>query len=342
MIEAQSIAHIGSWEIDLVNNRQTWSDELYKILELNKNEVEPTVDLFLSFVRQEEKDLARKVITDAFANFNNSSINFHLIDNNGKAKYGSIKWRFEFDEYGVPIRHYGILQDITERKESERNLKMLEQKMLHQGIQEQKKIARAIMNGQEKERNYIGQELHDNINQILAGAKLYMALASKKSEEIKSLLDLPLELINTTINEIRLLSQKLVTPVKSFYLEVLVKDLLNTLKQTSHVKTSLDFKLPADNISVDVKLTIYRIIQEQINNIQKYAQAKKVEVAIMLVEKEIRIITRDDGIGFNLKMKRKGVGISNMINRVESFNGTVQIDTASGKGCSIYISVPAD
>jgi PAS domain S-box-containing protein len=342
LIEAQSIAHIGSWEIDLVNNTQSWSDELYQILALNKDDIKPTVDLFLSFVREEERDLARRIISDAFANFNNSSINFHLTDNNGRAKYASIKWRFEFDKNGSPTRQYGILQDITERKESEKNLKVLEQKILHQSIQEQKKIARAIIDGQEKERNYIGQELHDNINQILAGAKLYLSLAAKKSEEIKSLIDLPIQLINTSIDEIRLLSQKLVTPVKSIYLEALVKDLLNTLKQTCQLKTSLHFELPADTISTDIKLSIYRIIQEQINNIQKYAEAKKVNVSITLVDNNIQITTRDDGRGFNLKSKRKGVGISNIINRVESYNGKVQIETDPGKGCSFHISIPAN
>src|SRR5450432_4837933 len=94
-------------------------------------------------------------------------------------------------------------------------LRRLEQKRLKSKMDEQKKITKAILVGQEKERNHIGQELHDNINQILAGTKIYLGIAGNKNKEVKELIKYPIELIDTSIEEIRLLCHKMVTPLKN-------------------------------------------------------------------------------------------------------------------------------
>lgn len=90
----------------------------------------------------------------------------------------------------------------------------------------------------------------------------------------------------------------------------------------------------------DLKLNIYRIIQELINNILKHADAKNITVSIKGKDKLIHIIVTDDGKGFQVKGKRKGIGISNMINRVESYNGKLKIISSPGKGCKTNVTIP--
>jgi len=337
--EAQAIAHISNWEIDLVRNIHTWSDEFYRIYGLNKGEVQPSAELFLSFMHPDDANFAQKQIQEAFVSSRNSSFDFRFIRKDGVARYGYTEWRFEFDKKGKPIRLFGILQDITERKEAEENLKLLEEKMLEQKIQQQKKIARAIIKAEEKERNRLGQELHDNINQILAGTKLYLGMTGD-DEKMKDLIKYPMELIDNAIQEIRLISYKNATPHKNINLEELIQRLLDDLDKNTTIKTTLVCNLTDQLISNDLKLNIYRIIQEQLNNILKHADAKNVRVTVQTDNRILSIVVTDDGKGFDVTKKRKGIGISNMMNRIESFNGQVVIESSPGKGCRIEIKTP--
>ncbi len=338
--EAQAVAHISNWEIDLINNEHTWSDEAYRIYGLNKNEVNPSVELFLSFMHPDDAPVARQIVTSALENYINSKIDFRFVLKDGSERYGHIEWRFDFDKNEKPFRVYGIMQDITDRKLAEENLKLLERKIQEQKIQEQKKITRAIIKAQEKERNYIGQELHDNINQILAGIKLYLGMAGEKNLQLKESVFYPMKLIDKTIEEIRMLSQKLITPLKVIYLEELVLDLLSKLRQTTDVQTHFEYTVQNELLSDDMKLNIYRIIQEQTTNIQKYAEAKNVTISIKDSNMFILLVIEDDGKGFDVKKKRKGIGISNMIKRAEAFNGSVEIKSKKGAGTSIIVSIP--
>lgn len=338
--EAQAIAHISNWEIDLVQDIHTWSDELYRIFGLNKNEVKPSIELFLSFIHPDEAEQAKRLVTDSLQHFTDSKVDFRFILADAKKRYGHIEWRFDFDESGKPNRLFGILQDITERREAEENLKFLEQKILEQKIQEQKKIARAIIKAEEKERNHLGRELHDNICQILVGTKLYLGIAGEGEEKIKEKMKYPQELLDSAIDEIRMLSHRLVTPVKDINLKEMITLLLSNLKESTTIRVEFNYAISGTSVSDDLKLNIYRIVQEQINNITKHAGARNIWVSVMQENGAINIVVKDDGKGFIVSKKRKGIGISNMQNRIESYNGTMNIVSSPGNGCTITITLP--
>ncbi len=203
-----------------------------------------------------------------------------------------------------------------------------------------KKITRAVTRGQEIERNYIGLELHDNINQLLAGTKMHLSSAGKRNNELKQLIKYPIELIDSSIQEIRILCQRLVTPNVDVNLQQLIEDLLSKMMHRSSIHRDINFEIHDDILCNDLKLNIYRIVQEQINNILKYADAKKVTILLKVKDKMISLFIEDDGKGFDVNARRDGIGISNMKSRVESFSGTVSISSISGKGCKIMITIP--
>ena len=93
-------------------------------------------------------------------------------------------------------------------------------------------------------------------------------------------------------------------------------------------------------LSDELQLNIYRIIQELVNNIYKYSGAKKVSITVKAKDRAIAITVTDDGRGFDPEKKRKGVGISNMMNRIASFNGEVEIKSSEGNGCRTSINIP--
>ncbi|MEO6723550.1 MAG: PAS domain S-box protein [Ferruginibacter sp.] len=245
-----------------------------------------------------------------------------------------------YDQEGKLTGIIGVSNDISERKIAERELKMLEQQISNQKVQEQKKITRAIIKAQEQERNRIGQELHDNITQILAGTKLFLSNAALKNESVSALIEYPVQLIENSINEIRLLSSKHVTPLRNINLKELIEVLVDNLNTSTSIKTSLVYNVSTALLEDEFKLNIYRIIQEQINNIAKHAAAENVIIVVEETGNLINIEVKDDGKGFDLNLKRKGIGISNMINRVESFNGKIAIESAIANGSRISVSMP--
>jgi PAS domain S-box-containing protein len=230
--------------------------------------------------------------------------------------------------------------DITELKKAEASLHEMEQEILNQKVQEQKKIARAIINTQEKERNYIGRELHDNVNQILAGTRLYLNMAGKQNEMVKKLIAYPMELLDSSINEIRLLTHKHATPSKDIDLKQLIETLLTNLEESTSIKTKLIYEISDKIIGDDLKINVYRILQEQINNIIKHAKPCNAFISIQADKDILNISIEDDGKGFDVNKKREGIGLSNIMNRVDSFNGEMVIESAPGNGCIIRIKIP--
>lgn len=230
-----------------------------------------------------------------------------------------------------------FIRDVTGQRKAQQAVKRMEQEVLEHQIQYQKQVTRAIIHAQENERNRLGREMHDNVNQILTACKIYLTRGrSDVPEEIRY----PLELVDKAISEIRLLSKHYVAPLKDIDLREMIQDLLHELEKSASFTTSLTYRMEGKEPEDDLKLNIYRIIQEQLSNVVKHAAAKRIDMIIHGDTREMRIVISDDGAGFDVAAKRKGIGISNMINRVETFNGSLHINSSPGKGCTLSISLP--
>jgi PAS domain S-box-containing protein len=232
---------------------------------------------------------------------------------------------------------YGLMlavSDITEKK-------LLMQELLDQKVQEQKKIIRAVLQAQEIQINKIGQELHDNINQVLSSIKMYLEMVEKDKTNRKDLIEKSRELIAIAVREIRILSRKQVTPQKTFHLKESIEELTKDLNENTLAGTKFYCRV-ADHLSIDedLKLNIYRIVQEQINNILKYAAASQATILINENNGTVYVSITDNGKGFDPLIKRKGIGISNIINRIESYNGRITIESSPGMGCKLEIRIP--
>jgi len=237
------------------------------------------------------------------------------------------------DETGKPLQYMYISNDITQRKE-------MEAAILAQKVEEQKKITRAVIKAQEKERNKIGQELHDNVNQILASSRMFLSVALNGQMGNREALRESTALIDTAIQEIRMLSRNQITPQGKLGLKELIQLLVDNLNEHASINTRFDYKVADHDIDTDLKLNIYRIIQEQVNNILKHAHATQVNICLNSDGKFIDVSVTDDGKGFQPFKKKSGVGLTNIINRVESFNGEFSIKSSYGKGCRLSIRVP--
>jgi PAS domain S-box-containing protein len=227
-----------------------------------------------------------------------------------------------------------ILSDLTQEIR-------LQEKIAGLKVNEQKKVTQAHIKGQEKERAYIGRELHDNINQQLTTAKLYLDLAKDREDMRLSLVEKSEGVIQKTINEIRNLSKAFMLPTQEeMNLEEIVRELISTYAQFEDLQFHLQSHESLTRIDGELKLMFYRIIQEQLNNIIKYAECKNVWIEFDIIEEAVYLVIKDDGKGFDVVAKRKGIGLSNIKGRLELHNGELDIISSSGEGCAVHILVP--
>ena len=245
------------------------------------------------------------------------------------------------NDEGEVVRMIGAAQDVTEKLR-------LESALRDSQLQRQRVITEATIKGQENEREQLGRELHDNINQILATSKLYLDHALSSPPVKEDIIQKSKGFISQAIEEIRRLSKALLPPtMEEFGLINALNELVETicLSGQFHIKREWD-DFEEQVLQKDQKLTIYRILQEQLNNIIKHACAKNVTVTLRLIEKNekrnVELLIKDDGRGFNPSKKRNGVGLRNIISRAELFGGTVVIQSEPGQGCELKVVFPGD
>ncbi|MEO6488510.1 MAG: PAS domain S-box protein [Ferruginibacter sp.] len=203
----------------------------------------------------------------------------------------------------------------------------------------QKQITDAVLMAQEKERAQLGEELHDNINQILASSRLYVECAIADDNLRKDLLRKTKCQLDTAMTEIRKLSKNLVAPtLGNVGLVDSLEELIDDMTSVNHLNILKDWKgFNEKKINEKLKLTIFRIVQEQLNNIHRHSQAKNAWISLTQNGDKQLLTIKDDGIGFDPESKRTGVGLRNINSRAEVNNGTLHIRTAPGQGCTITI-----
>ncbi len=283
---------------------------------------------YMDFVLEEDIETTTKAATSIMNGIIATNFENRYIHKDGHTVH--ILWSAKWDLYDRLM--YCIAKDVTEKKE-------LQQRLLNEQINRQKQITRATLEAQEKERNYLGGELHDNINQILASVNLQLAYCFENPDADKTIIKNAQENVELAMAEIRNLSHKLIT---HRFGEELFIPMVNNLVQQLFAPDIVTMNVSHfdENVADEIKLTLYRIIQEHLNNIIKHAGAKHIILSLGSNKNSISVMIEDDGIGFNLNQNRNGVGLTNIYNRVESYNGTVDISTEPGKGCKLKAVLP--
>ena len=208
------------------------------------------------------------------------------------------------------------------------------------------KLTKSIIQAQEEERIEIGSELHDNVCQILASSNIRLSMLSEFiDKEGLEHFSQSKNMINLALNEIRNLSHRL-APV--FYelssFNELVDNLLNDFNFSNEIAitSKIENDINYQSLQKDLQLNLFRILQEQLRNIHKYAQAKSLSIEMKKRNNQLILIITDDGIGFDVTTVRKGIGLANIQRRVEMFSGAFKMTSAPGEGCRLEIIIPIE
>jgi two-component system, NarL family, sensor histidine kinase UhpB len=240
----------------------------------------------------------------------------------------------EFTYY--PINYFGRtamqaqVNDITENIRLENELTLQKQQLIE-----------AVLNAQENERKIIGRELHDNINQILTAVKLNLGLALEYKDNA-ILISKCEKNVETVMEEIRKLSKELILPgnLKELGIVHSIEDLMKDVLHLTGISWNLITKgVKETSLTEEQKLAIYRIVQEQLSNILKHAEASSIVIHLHVTDSKVQLRIADNGKGFDTKKQRNGIGLTNIINRAELFNGKVKINSVPGEGCSLEVTL---
>jgi len=198
-----------------------------------------------------------------------------------------------------------------------------------------------------KEKKRIAQELHDGILGRMFGARLNLDSLNKFNDEesIISRYNYLNELKNIE-QDIREISHDL-NREKNILINnfvAIVHNLLEEQKSSfeAEVEFSFDESIKWDLVDNTTKINLYRILQESLQNINKYANAKNIKVEFKKDKDidNIKLKIVDDGIGFEINKRKKGIGLQNMLSRVNECDGIFDINSKKGKGTSILVTVP--
>ncbi len=219
----------------------------------------------------------------------------------------------------------GIKRDITDQKKRE--------VLIH----------KAMVLAQEKEKIVIGRELHDNVQQLLVASLMSLGMIKNLSEKDQSFLNESKKNIKESATAIRNLSHEL-TPsgFEDSSLKMVFEKLLNGFNAEKKLFISMNFEDTSDKpLLPELKLNLYRIVQEQVHNIFKHSKASEIKLSVIIEDFKLKMRIYDNGIGFDIKsVKKDGIGLNNIRNRIEMFNGTLIINTSLGKGFEMLIEIP--
>jgi len=210
----------------------------------------------------------------------------------------------------------------------------------------EKRIINTIIQTEEKERKRFAKDLHDGLAPILSTVKMSVSTLSEMETDSDRL-----EIINNTdfaINEaiksIKEISNNL-SPhmLNNFGLGAAIKNFTSKLVLPPHMRLYYDTNISDQRFTEEVEVILYRVVCELINNTIKHAHARNIEIHLNHQEKMLILTYSDDGVGFDVDEvvngPAKGMGYSNILTRIQSIKGNIEIESAKKAGLKVIIRV---
>lgn len=316
------------WDWDIPNNQVVYNEGITQMFGYGISEVDNVSGWWKMNIHPDDLLTVSRSLAGIF----NTKGHKIQLEYRFRCADGSFKYIYDrafviYSDDNNPIRMIGAMQDITYAKE------------------EEKRMVKAIIDAQKKERCHIGQELHDNINQILLGSLLTLSMTKEKQGDIEKIfecIEISRGHIGHAINEVRKLSHDLtLISFEECSLQNIFEGLLTVINVNNKFNIELYFdEIDNKYVCDDIQVNLYRIFQEQIKNIIHYSEATSIEISITRTVNAIGMRIFDNGNGFNIKTVKKGSGLSNIRKRAESLSGKFILNSSIGKGCEIIIDIP--
>jgi PAS domain S-box-containing protein len=343
LAEAQRIAHLGNWDWDIVNNKLYWSDEIYRIFGLKPQEFGATYEAFLNSVHPEDREDVQQAVNKALYERQPYGIDHRIVHPDGSERIVHEQAEVTYDEDGKALRMMGTVQEITEQKQVEQELRASQEELRHLSAQ--------LLEAQERERKRVARELHDGLGQTLSAMKFRIEStmgglrAEEQADSANSLSNL-VSMAQQAVEEVRRISKNLWPSI----LDDL--GLLPTISwfcrefREMHPGIRIEQEIAIEECAVpaSLKIVIYRVLQEAMNNIAKHSQANRIELSLREEEGRLELTIHDNGTGFDTTQRvsqeglDRGLGLASMTERTDLSNGLFAVESEPGVGTTIRAS----
>lgn len=336
--KSQQMAHIGSWELDHGNNILFWSDENFRIFEVDPTRFDSSYEAFLDAVHPDDRAMVDKAYTDSLKNRTPFTIVHRLLFPDQRVKFVQEWCDTQYDHEGRPIRSIGTTQDITERK--------LAEERLGESYKELGKLTTHLEAVREDEQKRIARELHDEMGGVLSALNVKVSLlAAKPPAEMADLMTEVDTLANLVTAGIQALRRTVTELRPSLLDEVGLTFAIERYVQEFERNTKIEcnLRLPEEDLTLDENqsTTIFRIIQESLTNVAKHAKASRVSIVLSEWDTSLMLTVRDDGKGFDLNTRKiQSFGLLGIRERAAMVGGNAQITSSADKGTTVRVSLP--
>ena len=235
----------------------------------------------------------------------------------------------------------GILLAFTQYRRSKwkQEAKMKTAVMVQQEI-----AARAVIEAEEAERQRIAKDLHDGVGQMMSAARMNLSAfeeaASFRSETEKQDFDRIIGLVDESCREVRAVSHNMMpNALLKQGLASAIREFIHKLDQKK-IRVQLYTEGLEERLDSNLETVLYRVIQECVNNVIRHAGASTVDISVVRENDMIRGTIEDNGKGFDTQNLEEGLGLKNIRTRIDYLKGTVEIDSAPGKGTLVAFHVP--
>ncbi len=352
--EAQTIAKIGSWEINMTDNTLTWSKETYRIFQVNPNRFIPSMELFFKHTYPDDFERVNKALKMSYSNKKLNTIEHRIVTSTGEIKYVLENWKVIKNENGLPIRINGTCQDITDSKKIE--FEVME--MVKQLQYKNKDLSQFAYIVSHNLRAHIAK-----IQGLLFLIDKDIERQEKRPELLHTIADEVIRLDNviSDLNEILSLQDagnKVIEPV--FFEEELlqIKLLLSVQIKESNALITSDFSNAPDLNTV--KSYCHSILYNLLSNALKYRMPNKrlkIHLQTKIDDSFICLSVKDNGMGIDLVKNKekifalykrfhgnqipgKGIGLNLVKVQIESLGGTVNVESEVNLGAEFKIKFP--
>jgi PAS domain S-box-containing protein len=339
--EAQRIGKIGYWEHDLIADRITWSEETGRIFGLPSSDGGISQAQLEEMIHPDDRQLQRQALSEALQGSRLLDVEFRIVPSNGDMRFVHVRDEIVYDESGRPIRMFGTVQDITERKQAEEELRRYATRL--------QELSRQVLQAQEVERRAIARELHDEIGQVLnaVSTNLQTIQLSSNAATLTERLNESVDLVDEALRQIRDLSLDLrPSLLDDFGLVPALAWFVDRQAQRSGFSVEWIVESSELRMRANLETTVFRVVQIALTNVARHAQAKHVHVELRQHEAELELVIRDNGIGFDvgaaLERASHGatLGLLSMQERVRLVGGTLEITSTPGLGTEIRARFP--
>ena len=211
--------------------------------------------------------------------------------------------------------------------------------------QQEMRSINAMLEGQEKERERVGKELHDHVGSLLGAIKHQLGVLEEQVADVKTEQTAQYHkvsgLLDNAAGELRRISHDMAAAtLNRFGLEKALQDLRDTLHINGRLQVELNTFGMEQPLQRGVEIAVYRIIQEAVSNVLKHAKATELSIGVTHAPGRLSVLVSDNGSGFDTAVTSGGMGLANIRTRAAALGAQVQIDSTPGKGTTVSVECP--